>query len=84
MAVYHQSSVRINAKGEIVKSGGDRPIFVFYGERYRKLTGDQYQGRAYLAALAKKPIALHQTHPWQLAKFVLDFQLIEDPATKKK
>ena len=58
------------------QSGG---IYHIYGERYRHLNGKQWAARESLGRIAGKPIAVKNMHPWALAKFLIDMQLIKDP-----
>ena len=63
-------------------SDGQRSIFRFYGERYRPLTGAQFNKRRDLAAISNEPITLHQWTSIQILKYIADFDLIADKAAK--
>ena len=72
-----------DAMGTYIRDSESGAIFHFYGERFRHIKNlDDWRRRSDLAALGGRPIQLQSMHPWALAKFVIDFKLIEDPPTK--
>lgn len=52
-------------------------IFSLNWEQFRKLSQDQYNARAWLSAVGGKPLTLEKMHPWELAAFAMQMQLVE-------
>jgi hypothetical protein len=65
--------------GSYIRDDQSGAIFHVYGERYRHLSKKQWDAREGLARLGGKPIVLQNMHPWGLAKFLIDMELIKDP-----
>ena len=65
--------------GSFLRDQESGAIYHLYGERFRHLNGSQWRARDNLAKLAGKPIKVQNMHPWAIAKFLMDMDLIKDP-----
>lgn len=52
-------------------------IFTIFWEQFRKLSQDQFNARNWLSTAAGKPLVLEKMHPWELAAFAIQMQLVE-------
>lgn len=63
--------------GTYIRNTESGAIVHCYGERFRVMTPTAFAARRFIGAPEAKDM-----HPWAIAKFVIDFKLLEDPAIK--